>query len=90
MNVNDNLPPGCRVSDIPGNSEVDVYVDNYVDDNCESLLMFHDWLDPPAEGNISMSMMKWLLEFSDVNRAWHDHLEEKGEKQYWSLREPHD
>lgn len=39
--MSDNLPPGCSVSDIPGNRPEDLAFDKFIDSECDCLL--HDF-----------------------------------------------
>lgn len=100
MSDNDNLPPGCSVSDLPGNSELDAYIENFTEDNFYDVAMFCEWIEDKtaiqhprpvfglASCNITNAVMRYLLEFEEIDKAWQALLADRAESEYWESRMP--
>jgi hypothetical protein len=100
MSDNDNLPPGCSVSDLPGNSELDAYIEKYTDDNFYDVAMFCEWLEDKTSNNFEKSLfgdamcnitnavMRYLLEFKDIDDDWQSLLADRAQALYWESRMP--
>jgi hypothetical protein len=100
--MDNNLPPGCSVYDLPGSSEINAYVDDYVDSHFGDLEVFAEWIQDSASKNfpeakfgesiliISKSVMKYLLEFAGIDDDWRSLLVDRAELEYWESRCPSD
>jgi hypothetical protein len=98
--MNDNLPPGCKVNDLPGCSELEVFIEKYTEDNFYDVGMFCEWLEDRTSNdfgkhlfgdaicNITNVIMRYLLEYEEINKDWQGLLADRAESSYWESRIP--
>lgn len=88
--MDNNLPPGCRTNKLPGCSEEDVYVDNFIDDRWKDVGLFNEFIyeESPKRVDVPEVLMHRLLRFDCISNAWQEYLAEVGTKSYWSSRQP--
>jgi len=89
-----NLPPGCSVNDLPGNSNMDVYIENYTDEHYCDVDMFNEYIEREtskefkvsrygiADCRVSVATMKFLLEFGSLDDQWYEYLAECARDEY--------
>jgi len=79
-----SLPDGMSACDLPGCSEEDVFVDNYVDNNYTPE-MYVEFMRALTKGRIEDLPLPWAKEFFDwevMSDSFRDWLEERGRSEF--------
>lgn len=76
MNSNGNLPPGCKVTDIPGNRPEDVAFDKFLDNELE--ICYEEYYDEVSNGEDG-----YLKYFEERDYGFIEYVRDKFEKQYY-------
>lgn len=87
-----NLPPGCTISDLPGNSPQEMWMERFVERAMNDLSRFQEWFDYVTQDNrssLSPKGMDYLMGYSNIERDYETYLEEVAER-YYHLRNESD
>ena len=77
-----NLPPGCRVVDLPGNSTAEVHAERYAEEHYADTALYLEFLAEVSGGVISGDDTAITFLIGWFDDMWSDWLYDRGLKDY--------